>query len=104
MRASIYNPQEMTILAGDAIPVSARIMAVADVYDALISRRPYKNPFPHDKVVQMIIDGRGQHCAPDIVDAFIALQDEFFAISQRYLDSNEEIAEKVRQIERVCGN
>ncbi len=57
-------------LAGDAIPISARIMAVADVYDALISRRPYKNPFSHDKAVQMILDGRGQHFDPDIVDAF----------------------------------
>ena len=90
-------------LAGDAIPISARIMAVADVYDALISRRPYKNPFSHDRAVQMIIDGRGQHFDPDIVDAFIALQDEFFAISQRYLDSDEEIEEKARQIERMRG-
>ena len=90
-------------LAGDAIPISARIMAVADVYDALISRRPYKNPFSHDRAVQMIIDGRGQHFDPDIVDAFIGLQDEFFAISQRYLDSDEEIEEKARQIERMRG-
>lgn len=90
-------------LAGDAIPISARIMAVADVYDALISRRPYKNPFSHDKAVQMILDGRGQHFDPDIVDAFMALQDEFFAISQRYQDSDEEIAEKARQIERLRG-
>ena len=90
-------------LAGDAIPISARIMAVADVYDALISRRPYKNPFSHDQSVQMILDGRGQHFDPDIVDAFMALQDEFFAISQRYLDSDEEIAEKARQIERLRG-
>src|SRR5574343_491025 len=88
-------------LAGDAIPISARIMAVADVYDALISRRPYKNPFSHDQSVQMILDGRGQHFDPDIVDAFMALQDEFFAISQRYLDSDEEIAAKAQQIERM---
>jgi putative two-component system response regulator len=90
-------------LAGDAIPISARIMAVADVYDALISRRPYKNPFPHDKAVQMIIDGRGTHFDPDMVDAFVELQDEFFAISQRYADSEAEIEEKTRQIERMRG-
>lgn len=90
-------------LAGDAIPVSARIMAVADVYDALISRRPYKNPFPHDKAVQMIIDGRGSHFDPDMVDAFVELQHEFLAISQRYADSDEEIEEKTRQIERMRG-
>ncbi|UCV27868.1 two-component system response regulator [Ferribacterium limneticum] len=88
-------------LAGDAIPVSARIMTVADVYDALISRRPYKNPFPHDKAVQMIIDGRGSHFDPDMVDAFVELQDEFYAISQRYADSDEDIEEKTRQIERM---
>src|SRR5574343_283132 len=87
-------------LSGDAIPVSARIMAVADVYDALISRRPYKNPFAHDKAVQMIIDGRGTHFDPDMVDAFIELQDEFLAISLRYADSADDIAEKTRQIER----
>jgi len=90
-------------LAGDAIPISARIMAVADVYDALISRRPYKNPFPHDKAVQMIIDGRGTHFDPDMVDAFVELQDEFLAISQRYADSEAEIEEKTRQIERMRG-
>jgi putative two-component system response regulator len=88
-------------LVGDAIPVSARIMAVADVYDALISRRPYKNPFPHDKAVQMIIEGRGSHFDPDMVDAFVELQDEFYAISQRYADSDEDIEEKTRQIERM---
>ena len=91
-------------LAGDAIPLSARIMAVADVYDALISRRPYKNPFPHDKAVRMIVDGRGQHFDPDIVDAFVALQDEFLAISQRYADSDADIAEKAGQIERMFGH
>ena len=88
-------------LAGDAIPISARIMAVADVYDALISRRPYKNPFPHDKAVEMIIEGRGSHFDPDMVDAFVELQDEFYAISQRYADSDADIEEKTRQIERM---
>jgi len=88
-------------LAGDAIPISARIMAVADVYDALISRRPYKEPWPHDKAVKLISDNRGAHFDPDIADAFIALQDEFFAISQRYADTDADIEEKVRQIEQV---
>ncbi|MBP5988090.1 MAG: two-component system response regulator [Azonexus sp.] len=90
-------------LAGDAIPISARIMAVADVYDALISRRPYKEPMPHDKAVRLIVDGRGAHFDPDIVDAFIDLQDEFFAISQRYADTDADIEEKARQIDRVVA-
>ena len=88
-------------LAGDAIPVSARLMAVGDVYDALISRRPYKQPMPHEKAVQLIIDGRGTHFDPDIVDAFVELQDEFFAIGERYADSEAALEEKARLIDRV---
>lgn len=73
-------------LAGDAIPVSARLMAVADVYDALISRRVYKPPFPHEQAVEMIRAGRGQHFDPDMVDAFDAIAEEFRAIARRYAD------------------
>ena len=60
-------------LAGEAIPLSARLMAVADVYDALISRRVYKPPFTHNKAVRIIVDGRGTHFDPRIVDAFIEI-------------------------------
>ncbi|TXT29622.1 MAG: putative two-component system response regulator [Rhodocyclaceae bacterium] len=88
-------------LAGDAIPISARLMAVADVYDALISRRPYKDPMPHDKAIQFIMDGRGTHFDPDIVDAFIALQDKFLAISRRYADSDADIEQKALQIDQA---
>ena len=73
-------------LAGDAIPVSARLMAVADVYDALISRRVYKPPFPHEQAVAMITAGRGQHFDPDMVDAFVDISEEFRAIAQRFSD------------------
>lgn len=73
-------------LSGDAIPISARLMAVADVYDALINRRVYKEPIPHDEAVEIIIAGRGRHFDPDIVDAFLALQDEFRAIAGRFAD------------------
>ncbi len=73
-------------LAGEAIPVSARLMALADVYDALISRRVYKPPFPHDKAVGMIIEGSGSHFDPDMVDAFALIADEFLSISQRFAD------------------
>src|SRR5574343_592601 len=88
-------------LAGDAIPISARLMALADVYDALISRRVYKEGMSQDKAVKLIADNRGAHFDPDIADAFIALQDEFFAISQRYADTDADIEEKRRQIEQV---
>jgi putative two-component system response regulator len=88
-------------LAGEAIPVSARLMAVADVYDALISRRVYKDGMPHEKAVQMIVDGKGKHFDPDMVDAFVGLQEEFRAIAARFHDTDHDMAEKKAQIERL---
>ncbi len=81
-------------LQGDAIPISARLMAVADVYDALISRRVYKEGMPHAKAVQIIAEGRGSHFDPDIVDAFLAVQDDFHAIAVRYADTDDDLHEK----------
>ncbi|MDF3835760.1 two-component system response regulator [Cupriavidus basilensis] len=79
-------------LAGDAIPVSARLMAIADVYDALISRRVYKPPFPHAQAVRMIEQGSGSHFDPDMVDAFLAIADAFQSISLRYADTDADYA------------
>jgi putative two-component system response regulator len=73
-------------IAGDAIPVSARLMAVADVYDALISRRVYKPPMSHDEAATIIVDGRDKHFDPDMVEAFVELEDQFRNISERYAD------------------
>jgi putative two-component system response regulator len=73
-------------LAGDAIPVSARLMALADVYDALRSRRVYKEPLSHEVSSKIIRDGRGKHFDPDIVDAFCALEDRFQEVADRYAD------------------
>lgn len=83
--------------AGEAIPVGARLMAVADVYDALISRRVYKEGMPHDKAAAIIVQGRGQHFDPDIVDAFVAVQDQFIAIAQRFADSDADLQRKAEQ-------
>ena len=74
-------------LSGEDIPVSARLMALADVYDALISRRVYKPAFPHDKSAAIIVEGRGQHFDPDVVDAFLAVQQQFQDISARFVDA-----------------
>jgi len=74
-------------LSGDAIPCSGRLMAVADVYDALISKRVYKPAFSHGKARDIIIEGKGKHFDPDIVDAFMAIEDEFCAIAQKYGDA-----------------
>jgi putative two-component system response regulator len=81
-------------LSGEAIPVSARLMAVADVYDALISRRVYKEGMPHEKAMQIIVEGRGRHFDPDIVDAFLALADRFRDVALRYVDSDAELHAK----------
>lgn len=75
-------------LAGDAIPLSARLMAVADVYDALISRRVYKPSFPHEQAVAMIAEGRGSHFDPDVADAMLAITDTFRDIAQHFSDEN----------------
>jgi len=81
-------------LAGEAIPVSARLMALADVYDAIISRRVYKEGMSHASAVHIITQGRGQHFDPDIVDAFLAILDEFQDIAARYADSDADLQKK----------
>ncbi len=83
---------------GDAIPVAARLMAVADVYDALISRRVYKEGMSHETAVAIILKGKGQHFDPDMVDAFDAIQEEFRAIARRYADTEAELAQKVEYL------
>jgi putative two-component system response regulator len=73
-------------LKGDAIPISARLMALADVYDALISRRIYKEPFTHEEAVAYIKQGRNTHFDSDIIDAFVLIQETFKLISEQYRD------------------
>lgn len=64
-------------LKGDEIPLSARLMAVADVYDALSSKRVYKDAREHEDVVRSIVEGRGSHFDPAVVDAFLRIEDSF---------------------------
>lgn len=73
-------------LRGDAIPIPARLMALADVYDALSCRRVYKSAIAHEEVAEIILKGRGKHFDPDVVDAFMAIQDQFVEIAKRYRD------------------
>ena len=80
-------------LAGEAIPLSARLMAVADVYDALISKRIYKPPFSHAEAVAVMQDGRGTHFDPDILDAFIAIEGAFAEIAAKFRDA-EDVADE----------
>ncbi|MBF0126349.1 MAG: two-component system response regulator [Magnetococcales bacterium] len=80
-------------LSGEAIPISARLMAVADVYDALVSRRVYKEGMSHEQAVAIMIEGRGTHFDPHILDAFLAIQDQFLQIARNYADSDQEMRE-----------
>jgi putative two-component system response regulator len=84
-------------LVGEAIPLSARLMALADVYDALISRRVYKEGMPHAKAAEIIAQGRGSHFDPDVVDAFFQIEQTFVAIAQRYIDTDQELQAKAEQ-------
>ena len=80
-------------LSGDDIPISARLMAVADVYDALISQRVYKAGMPHEQAAAMIREGRGTHFDPDVVDAFLEIAEEFRAIAERFADRRQTLQE-----------
>ena len=73
-------------LKGDAIPLAARLMSVADVYDALTSKRVYKPPMTHEEASRIILEGRGTQFDPDVVDAFDALQDTFRQIATEMAD------------------
>jgi putative two-component system response regulator len=69
-------------LSGADIPLSGRIVAVADVYDALVSERPYKKPFTHEKAAEIIISDSGKHFDPHLVEIFAAHQPEFIEVSK----------------------
>ena len=75
-------------MSGNAIPISARIMALTDVYDALISERSYKSALSHTEAVAIISGGRGTHFDPEIVDTFLEVNDGFRLISERYTDAH----------------
>jgi response regulator RpfG family c-di-GMP phosphodiesterase len=89
-------------LAADDIPISARLMAVADVYDALISRRVYKPGMPHEQAVAIIREGRGSHFDPDICDAFLARHEEFRTIAARFADSDQDMAKQIAALAHIA--
>jgi putative two-component system response regulator len=74
-------------LKGEQIPLAARLMAVADVYDALISRRVYRPAFTHETAVELIRQSRGEHFDPDIVDAVLVIEEQFRAIAAELPDA-----------------
>jgi putative two-component system response regulator len=79
-------------LKGTDIPLSGRIVAVADVYDALTSKRVYKPAFTHAAAKSILIKDRGTHFDPDVVDAFLANEQKFIEIQTRYADGQAKAA------------
>jgi putative two-component system response regulator len=84
-------------LSGDNIPVSGRMMAIADVYDALICRRVYKEGMPHAKAVEIIVQSKGTHFDPDMVDAFMEIAEEFIEIAKCYEDTTHGLEVQARR-------
>jgi len=74
-------------LKGEQIPLAARVVSIADVYDALRSKRVYKPSFSHEKSTGIILEGRGTQFDPDIVDAFIKVEAQVREISEKYVDT-----------------
>jgi putative two-component system response regulator len=90
-------------LVGDAIPLPARLMALADVFDALISKRVYKAAFPYTQARDMIAASRGKHLDPVVVDAFISDFAAFCDIAERHADSDEAVHAKHASLRIVGG-
>ena len=73
-------------LAGDDIPLWGRICAVADVFDAVTSERPYKPAFPNEEALQLLRDGRGKHFDPKVIDAFFDCLQDILAVQDKFKD------------------
>ncbi len=84
-------------LNGEDIPLSARIIALADVYDALTTKRFYKEAYTHEKSRQIIIDLKGTHFDPEVLDVFLVLADEFDRIRLENLDEETELMKPLTQ-------
>jgi putative two-component system response regulator len=73
-------------LKGDQIPISGRLMALADAYDAMTSERVYKAQLPHEKAVEIIAEAKGLQFDPDVVDAFLQVKENFRSVALKYAD------------------
>ena len=82
-------------LSGTAIPLAGRIMAVADIYDALISRRCYKEPFSHEHSLELMREMRGTTFDPLILDAFLAIEPQILAIAERFHDEGADASRRL---------
>jgi putative two-component system response regulator len=78
-------------LKGEAIPLSARIISLADVYDALTTKRFYKEAYSHDKAKHMIIELKAKHFDPEVVNAFLAVQEKLNHVRKEKLKEESEL-------------
>jgi putative two-component system response regulator len=85
-------------LWGEQIPLSARIVALADVFDALISNKVYKDGVSVERAVEIIAEGRGAHFDPALVDAFLAIQEAFRGIAVRHADTDADMQQKIEYL------
>ena len=85
-----------TGLAGREIPLAARVVAVVDVYDALVSKRCYKAAIPHEECVSIIKESAGSHLDPAIIEIFLRIENQFWEIASRYMDRSPSVAEQAR--------
>ncbi len=96
-----YNGQGYPCgLVGTAIPLCARIVALADVYDALTSKRVYKAAMSHAEAASLIIGEKGKHFDPEVVDAFVQVADHFLAIATSAADHDLQLP-KFKNVEQV---
>lgn len=89
-------------LAGEQIPLSARIVTVADVYDALSSKRVYKDAFPHEECVRLIREGSGTQFDPELVQVFLTIEADFAEIGRRFRAANVSAAETAVHAGGIC--
>ncbi len=90
-------------LVGDQIPVPARLMALADMYDALITPRVYHDPVSHDEAVRIVESCRGNHFDPEVVDAFVEVKEQFQAIAMTYGDTDADLRRRSEMTRRLLN-
>jgi len=82
-------------IQGKDIPLAARIVSLADVYDALTTRRPYKGPVSHSETREWIASRYATHFDPAVVEAFVAREEDFLRVNQSYTQQSPEVCEVV---------
>lgn len=95
-------------LLGPDIPLPARIVSLGDAYDAMTTKRPYKDPFPHEKTREIILEAAGQHFDPEVVQAFLNREEKFIKIQQELGDRGkmthlEQVMQQVARLQEVQG-